>query len=218
MNILVTAGPTREYLDPVRFLSNRSSGKMGYAIADEAQARGHRVHLVSGPVSIAPSAAVRCSQVVSAQEMRGAVMEHFQWADVLVMCAAVADWRPSACAEQKLKKGSAQEGTLRLVRTADILMEVRRVRRPNQLIVGFAAETHDMLTHARDKLERKGLDLLVANDVSRTDAGFGVDTNAVTLLEKGGGQWELPLQSKQHVARAILDWIEGQSLVRSSGA
>ncbi len=206
MKILVTAGPTREYLDPVRFLSNRSSGKMGYAIAGEAQRRGHTVHLISGPVSLVAPAHVACSHICSARDMLDAVMAHLAWADVLVMCAAVADWRPRRVASQKLKKTDMQ-AELALERTADILEAVKCKRRSNQLIIGFAAETHDILKYAKKKLVHKGLDLIVANDISRKDAGFGVDTNAVTLLDKKGGQWELPLQSKNNAARSILDWV-----------
>ncbi len=207
MKILVTAGPTREYLDPIRFLSNRSSGKMGYAIADVARLRGHDVHLVSGPVSLSPPAHVMCSRITTAQEMHDVVLQQLPGMDVLVMCAAVADWRPCEVSSHKLKK-TAMQSTLQLVRTADILEAVQRIRRPEQIIVGFAAETHDVLSYARDKLVRKGMDGIVANDVSRSDAGFGVDTNAVTLIDKAGAIYAFPLQSKHEVAQKILDWIE----------
>ncbi len=207
MKILVTAGPTREHLDPVRFLSNRSTGKMGYAIADVARLRGHDVQLISGPVSISSPASIVCSRITTAQEMHDLVLEQLPDMDVLVMCAAVADWRPCEVSRHKLKK-NAMQSTLPLVRTADILEAVQRIRRPEQIIVGFAAETHDILSYARDKLDRKGMDLIVANDVSRSDAGFGADSNAVTLIDKTGAICELPLQSKHEVAKKILDWVE----------
>ena len=213
MRMIVTAGPTREYLDPVRFLSNRSTGKMGYAIAVAAQQRGHDVHLISGPVVIAPPDAVHCTQIGSAQEMHDAVLQHLHQADVLVMCAAVADWRPRQIATSKLKKHE-MEATLQLERTADILEAVKLRRRPDQLIVGFAAETDAVLDHARDKLMRKGLDAIVANDVSRADAGFGVDTNAVTLITRAGECETFPLMSKQLVAQKLIAWIEGQISAR----
>ena len=207
MKVLVTAGPTREYIDPVRFLSNRSSGKMGYAIAAEAQRRGHDVRLVSGPVSLSVPHAVDCVQVVSAQDMLEAVLHALSWADVLVMCAAVADWRPQQVASQKCKKDQ-MASTLQLERTADILEAVRAARRVDQLVIGFAAETEAVVAHAKEKLARKGLDLIVANDVSRSDAGFGVDTNVVTLIDTSGPPKELPLLSKQEVAKNLLAWIE----------
>ena len=209
MHIIVTAGPTREHLDPVRFVSNRSTGKMGYAIAAEAQLRGHTVHLISGPVAISVPTGVAATQIVSAQDMLDAVMAHLGEADVLIMCAAVADWRPREVSSRKLKK-DVMSGTLHLERTVDILAAVKTKRRPNQLIIGFAAETEDVLLYAREKLERKGLDLIVANDVSRSDAGFGVDTNVVTLLDREGGVHELALMPKREVARIILGWAEAR--------
>ena len=211
MNIVVTAGPTREHLDPVRFLSNRSTGKMGYAIADEAQRRGHAVHLISGPVAIpVPAGLVCCTQITSAQEMLDAVMETISESDVLIMCAAVADWRPCAVSSHKLKK-DAMDPVLRLEPTKDILGAVKLVRRPDQLIIGFAAETDDVLGHAREKVVRKNLDLIVANDVSRADAGFAVDTNIVSFVEKTGSVMDFPLLSKRLVGEKLMDWVEAHA-------
>lgn len=207
MHILVTAGPTREFLDPVRFLSNRSTGKMGYALAVAAHTRGHTVRLISGPVALAQPEGVLCLPVISAADMLQAVLENLAWADVLIMAAAVADWRPRMIAMQKLKKASMSD-TLRLERTQDILVAVQARRRADQYIVGFAAETDAVESAAREKLLRKGLDLMVANDVSRTDAGFGVDTNIVTLLARDREDVALPLLSKQEVAEHILARME----------
>ena len=209
MNILVTAGPTREALDPVRFLSNRSSGKMGYAIARVAAARGHEVVLVSGPVSLAAPEGLVRESVESAQEMHDMVLRCLPACDGLIMCAAVADWRPRKYSAQKLKKRNMTD-VLELERTPDILEAVRPLK-GNRIYIGFAAETENMEIEARRKLERKGLDLIVANDVSRTDAGFEVDSNAVTLIPREGQPQVVPLTSKTNVAEAILDWLEGAS-------
>lgn len=206
MNLLVTAGPTREFLDPVRFLSNRSTGRMGYALAAAGVARGHAVRLISGPVALEPPAGVALTRVTSAAEMLSAVLEALPTCEALVMCAAVADWRPRQVAAQKLKK-NAMSGTLELERTADILQAVQGVRRPDQLMIGFAAETENLTAAADGKRRAKGLDLVVANDVSRSDAGFEVDTNAVCLVSAAGVE-ALPLMPKRAVAERILDWIE----------
>ncbi len=206
MKLLVTAGPTREFLDPVRFLSNRSTGRMGYALAAAGVARGHAVRLISGPVALEPPTGTVVTRVTSAAEMLAAVLDALAACDVLVMCAAVADWRPKQVSAQKLKK-CAMSGTLELERTADILQKVREQRRPGQLVVGFAAETENLADAADGKRRAKGLDLIVANDVSRADAGFEVDTNAVCLISAAGVD-SLPLMSKRAVADRILDWIE----------
>jgi len=211
MNLLVTAGPTREFLDPVRFLSNRSTGKMGYALAEAGVARGHAVRLISGPVSLGPPEGAALTRVTSAADMLAAVLDALADCDALVMCAAVADWRPKLIALQKLKK-STMSGTLELERTADILQAVKGRRRPGQLVVGFAAETENLLAAADGKRSAKGLDLIVANDVSRDDAGFEVDTNAVCLVTASGVE-PLPLMSKRAVAERILDWIESNHRV-----
>lgn len=206
MRILVTAGPTREPLDPVRFLSNRSSGKMGYAIAAAAAARGHDVVLVSGPVALTPPAGVTLRLVETAADMLQAVEAALASCDVLVMAAAVADWRPRQASPRKLKKGGGPP-SLDLEPTADILASIRPRKGP-RLFVGFAAETHDVLREAQRKLAAKGLDLIVANDVSRADAGFEVDTNQVTLIPAGGDADAWPLLSKAEVATRLVTWIE----------
>lgn len=208
MRILVTAGPTREHLDPVRYISNRSSGKMGYAIADVARERGHEVVLVSGPVALPAPAGMLVERVVSADDMLEAVRRHFRTSDALIMAAAVADWRPAERSGQKVKKLESG-GELRLVRTPDILCELRAEKGP-RVVVGFSAETGDLLAEAKRKCEAKGLDLVVANDVSRTDAGFDVDTNAVTFVMPDGAIREMPLMSKRAVAGHIVEWVESR--------
>jgi phosphopantothenoylcysteine decarboxylase/phosphopantothenate--cysteine ligase len=205
MKILVTAGPTREALDPVRFLSNRSTGKMGYAVAAVAAAQGHEVHLISGPVSLEVPEGVAVSRVVTAAAMLEAVLADLEWCDALVMSAAVADWRPKTVAAGKLKKAD-MSATLELERTADILQAVAEQKQA-QIVVGFAAETENLLAEAQRKLAAKGLDLIVANDVSRPDAGFEVDTNAVTFVSAEGVA-ELPLMSKREVAERLVLWLE----------
>ena len=208
--VLVTAGGTREPLDTVRALTNRSSGKMGFAIAAEAARRGADTVLVAGPVALPTPAGVRRIDVETALEMRDAVLREFPDSAIAVMAAAVADFRPAARAERKLKKEDLPDGEglrLELVRNPDILAEISRDR-GSRVVVGFAAESHDVLEAARRKLARKGCDLLVANDVSRSDAGFETDENAVTLLSPGGEVEELPLLSKADVAGRLLDRIE----------
>ncbi len=205
MKLLVTAGPTREYLDPVRYLSNRSSGRMGYAVAAAAAARGHQVVLVSGPVDVPCPAGVRRVDVVSAREMLAAVRRELPACAGLVMCAAVADWRPREQAERKLKK-RAMPATLELVPNPDILSEVRAMK-ADRIFVGFAAETNDVLDEARRKLAQKGLDMIVANDVTQAGAGFEVETNIVTLLT-ADGVLPLPLMPKTDVAERIVVWME----------
>ena len=204
--VLVTAGPTREELDPVRYLSNYSSGKMGYAIARIARQRGARVILVSGPTALAAPCGVEMVQVASARQMRDAVMARLAEATVVIKAAAVADYRPTKRAEHKIKKGQEAELELILEKNPDILAELGQCK-TTQLLVGFAAETTELVENARKKLETKNLDLIVANDVSRSDAGFDVDTNAVRLLYRDGSSEELPLLSKDEVARQLLDRI-----------
>ncbi|MGI5868177.1 MAG: phosphopantothenoylcysteine decarboxylase [Kiritimatiellia bacterium] len=206
MKVLVTAGPTREHLDPVRFLSNRSSGRMGYALAEAARDRGHDVILVSGPVALPPPDGVEIVKVVSARDMLAAVSGRLPWCDTLIMCAAVADWRPASCSDEKLKKRT-METTLALVPNPDILAEIAP-RKGDRLFIGFAAETHDLLAQAQDKLARKGLDLIVANDVTQPGAGFETTTNLVTLIAAGAPPRPLPLMSKRNVADHVLAWAE----------
>jgi phosphopantothenoylcysteine decarboxylase/phosphopantothenate--cysteine ligase len=213
--VLVTAGPTYEDLDPVRFVGNRSSGRMGYAIAAELAARGAEVVLVTGPTTLSLPAVKSVVRTRTAEEMRRAVNDALPAVDALVMAAAVANYRPQTTAAQKI----AHEGgplTLTLVPTADILADAaawrRREGRERPLLVGFAAETHDVVERARAKRLRKGIDVIVANDVSRSDAGFEVETNAVTILT-GDSEESLPLQSKTAVAAALADrlerWLKG---------
>lgn len=202
VRVLVTAGPTREAIDPVRFLSNRSSGKMGYAMAQMAARHGAEVTLVSGPVAISPPAGVKLVQTTTAAEMHEAVMAGFRSADIVVKAAAVSDYRPAEPARHKLKRREKEMPVIDLEPTTDILKAIGAAKR-GQYLVGFAAETHDLADYARAKLREKNLDLLVANDVSRSDAGFDTDTNAVTLFSPDGKVEELPFGSKLEVAAGI---------------
>ena len=216
--ILVTAGPTYEDIDPVRYVGNRSSGKMGYALAAEAVHRGAVVTLVSGPTPLAPPAGADVVRVRSAAEMHAAVMARAADQDGVIMAAAVADYTPMEKAPLKLEKADGPMA-ITLGRTKDILADLGRLPsraagRP--VLVGFAAETHDVVAHARRKLQRKGVDLIVANDVSRPDAGFEGDTNAVTLVEADSEE-EVPLQSKAAVASRILDRLERLLATRARG-
>jgi phosphopantothenoylcysteine decarboxylase/phosphopantothenate--cysteine ligase len=203
--ILVTAGPTREPLDPVRYLSNRSSGKMGYAIAEVAAARGARVILVSGPTALVPPQGVDVIHVETAQQMHDAVLAKLTAATVVIKAAAVADYRPKQVAGRKLKKDEAVP-EVTLESTPDILAEVGK-RKGRRILVGFAAETEDLVENARKKLQRKNLDLMVANNVSQPGAGFDADTNAVKILDAQGKVEELPVQSKRSVADRVLDRV-----------
>ena len=206
MRLLITAGPTREPIDPVRFLSNRSSGRMGFALAERAAARGLEVTLISGPVSLATPPGVTRVDVVTAADMHAAVASHIDNAEVAIFSAAVADYTPAEVHDQKLKK-SAEILTLTLKRTVDILGSVRTAMGFQGYLVGFAAETENVLANARQKYERKGCDLLVANDVSRADIGFDQSDNEVTLLFPDGGQQTLPKAGKDRIADEILDHI-----------
>jgi len=212
MKFVVTAGPTREYLDPVRFLSNPSTGKMGFAVARAAAMRGHEVALVAGPVSLKTPKGVRRIDVTSAREMLAAVERELSQqapGTVFVSTAAVADWRPAKCASRKLKKGQMSD-TLKLVRNPDILKTVARRAKhqapacASTIFVGFAAETNDVIAEARRKCREKNLDMIVANDVTEKGSGFGVDTNRVTFVRKDGSVERLPLMTKLAVARRIV--------------
>lgn len=206
LTFLISAGPTREAIDPVRYLSNRSSGKMGYALAEAARDAGHRVVLVSGPVAIPPPPGIRVLPVISAADMLIALRRELPAADVLIMAAAVADWRPRRIARQKQKKHGRTTWTLDLVRTPDILATLAR-RKGRRYMVGFAAETGDPIPEARRKLHAKNLDLIVANDVTRPDAGFEVDTNRVTLLTAHSlHAW--PTLTKRKLAQDLIAFIE----------
>jgi phosphopantothenoylcysteine decarboxylase/phosphopantothenate--cysteine ligase len=207
--VLVTAGPTREAIDPVRFLSNHSSGKMGVALAAAAWRRGADVTLVAGPLAVAPPVGVTLVPVESTTEMRDAVAARLGRADVLVMAAAPADYQPSERAEGKLKKTGGVR-TLELRETPDILVSTKDARREGAVIVGFALETDDLLANAMKKLDGKELDLVVLNAANEPGAGFGVDTNRVTIVTRGAPEPEhLPLLDKGEVADAILDRVEG---------
>lgn len=203
MKILVTAGPTRERLDPVRFISNRSSGKMGYAIACAAKDAGHEVTLVSGPVSLPAPEGVVLVRVESAADMARAVFDAFPRQDLVVMAAAVADYRPVEISEQKIKKQPG-DFVLRLERTADILAELGKRKRPGQILAGFAAESENLLENARKKLAEKNLDWIAANTVAD---GFGTDTNTVTLLGRNGDARVIGPDSKAEVAAKLVKII-----------
>lgn len=206
--VVVSAGPTREAIDPVRFISNRSSGKMGVALAAAAWRRGADVVLVAGPVSTPLPTGVRVERVETTGQMRDAVAREIPDADVLIMAAAPADFRPRAPATSKMKK-SAEPAPIQLEGTPDILADTRPLRRNGLVTVGFALETDDALTNARAKLDAKGLDLIVLNVAGEEGAGFDVDTNRVTLVSPDEAE-ELPLSSKAEVADAILDRLEGR--------
>lgn len=202
--IVVTAGGTQEPIDPIRHIGNRSSGKMGYALAEAARDRGAAVTLITAPTALPDPSGMKIIRVRTADEMREAVMQAVNGAAALIMAAAVSDYRVEGPADRKIKRESGRL-ILELVPTVDILSEV-----PDDLIkVGFAAESEDLITNARNKLERKRLDMIVANDITAADSGFDVDTNRVTLLDKTGKVEELPLMSKREVAEAILDRLAG---------
>jgi phosphopantothenoylcysteine decarboxylase/phosphopantothenate--cysteine ligase len=203
---LITAGPTREHLDPVRFLSNGSSGKMGYALARAAAERKWQVDLVSGPVALPPPDGVTVHPVVSAGEMFETCESIFAQCDLFIAAAAVADFRPKYVAREKLKKGR-QELRLELVQTIDILQTLASRKRPNQVVVGFAAETHDLELNARCKLEDKDLDWIVANDVGSSGLGMNSDDNAVLLLARSGERFAFGPAAKIAVAGFILGKI-----------
>jgi len=202
--ILVSAGPTQEPIDPVRFISNRSSGKMGYAIAEAAQARGAQVVLVTGPTALPVPRGVEVVSVVTAEEMLKALSARLAWSTTVIMAAAVADFRPTHPASQKIKKQRGTGQTLDLERTTDILASLS-AQRTTQFMVGFAAETSNLIAHAKDKLTWKGLDLIVANDVTIEGAGFGSEQNTATLIDRQGVLTELPLMPKRAIADAILN-------------
>ncbi|GIX06402.1 MAG: peptidase ClpP [Candidatus Poribacteria bacterium] len=215
VSVLVTAGPTREPIDPVRFLSNRSSGKMGYAIAEEAALRGAQVVLVSGPTQLPSPPNVRRIQVESAEEMARAVEQTAGSAQVIFLAAAVADFTPVEVSPHKLKKGTAETWTLTLRKTPDIAASLGQ-RKGDRVLIGFAAETDDPIANARRKLTEKRLDLIVLNRVNEPGAGFEVDTNRVTLIFPDGTVEEWPLLDKREVARRLLSIVRDRLLVSSS--
>ena len=207
-HVMVTAGPTVEDLDPVRFITNRSSGRMGYSMAEAARDRGARVTLISGPVNLPPPENVETVNVRSTREMLEAVMSRLHDVTVFIGSAAVADFRPARRAEQKIKKEGRKTITVELEETEDIIAAVGAApNRERRVVAGFAAESQSLLEYAERKLREKGLDLIVANDITRADAGFGAENNAATILKRDGSRVELPLQSKRALADRTLDEI-----------
>jgi phosphopantothenoylcysteine decarboxylase / phosphopantothenate---cysteine ligase len=204
--VLVTAGATREEIDPVRFLTNRSSGRMGFAIARAAQSRGAEVTVVAGSTTVQPPRQVRTISALSTDEMRAAVLKEVESATVFIAAAAVSDYRPARRAASKLKKSDARLN-IELEPTPDILAEVSGTKRDSLLVIGFAAETDDVIAHAHEKLERKNLDAIVANDVTREGSGFDAETNIITLITRRREPVELPLMSKLDAAHRILDEV-----------
>ena len=205
LRVLVNAGPTHEAIDPVRYIANRSTGKMGYAIAAAAVSRGAEVTLVSGPTSLTTPAGVRRVDVESAAQMHDAMLAEFESADIAICSAAVADYTPATPADHKLKKSREHLDAIELTETADILADLCAAK-GSRVVVGFAAETDDLLAHAQEKLERKGADLIVANDVSRPESTFGADTNRVALVSAGSVE-QLETMPLADVANAILDAV-----------
>lgn len=206
VNILVTAAGTREPIDPVRYIGNRSSGKMGYAIAEAARDLGANVTLISGPSALPPLAGVNFFKVESARDMRRLVLENFPESQIVIKAAAVADYRVKNVADHKIKKND-EELTLVLEKNPDILKELGQKKQKGQVLVGFAAETQNLIQYAQSKLEKKNLDMIVANDVSKPQAGFNVDTNLIKLLKRDGSIEELPLMSKKDLAYIILNHV-----------
>jgi len=215
MRLLITAGPTREPIDPVRFLSNRSSGRMAYALAEAACEAGHEVVLISGPVTIPAPEGAALIKVETAQEMFDAVQIYLSGCDVAIFSAAVADYRPVQFAVHKMKK-SADKLTLELERTEDILGSAREKLGFSGFLVGFAAETENLIAHAQEKLERKGCDMIVANDVSQAGIGFDSAENEVTLCLPGGRTIPIPRQSKVALARVLIAQITQLSAPQAS--
>jgi phosphopantothenoylcysteine decarboxylase/phosphopantothenate--cysteine ligase len=205
VRFVVTAGPTREAIDPVRFISNRSSGKMGYAIAEAALAQGNEVTLISGPAAISPPRGATFVSITTSDELHDAVQRALPTCDVLVMCAAVADYKPAAISPRKMKKRNAPFA-LRLIATRDILASLPKSNR-RFLVVGFAAETHDLKINAREKLLRKNCDLMVANDVSGKDSGMESDENEVVILFRNGEMKKISRAPKKIIARELVKII-----------
>lgn len=205
-HILITVGGTREAIDPVRFISNHSSGKMGFAVADAAASRGATVTIVAGATSVEPPAGIKKIRALAARDMFDAVMKELPDSTIFIGAAAVADYTPAKSADAKIKKDGRDSMTLELKKTPDILSEVSKRRSAGQLVVGFAAETNDVITYAKIKMGKKGLDMVVANDITKAGAGFNSDTNIATLITPSG-EIDLPLMSKRELADKILDEI-----------
>ncbi len=206
LKVLVTAGPTREPIDPVRYITNRSSGKMGYALAEAALQMGAEVTLVSGPVSLTPPAGARVLPVETTEDLLSVMQAEAPAQDIIIQAAAPADYRPREVADQKIKKQAGEPFTLVMAETPDVAKAVGRTRRADQFIAGFAAETEKLTEHAAEKLERKNLDMIIANDVTRPGAGFDVDTNIITVITKEGSK-DYPMMTKKELARVILEEI-----------
>ncbi|WP_196594625.1 bifunctional phosphopantothenoylcysteine decarboxylase/phosphopantothenate--cysteine ligase CoaBC [Pectinatus sottacetonis] len=206
-NILITAGGTREPIDPVRYIGNRSSGKMGYALAEEAARRGAKVTLISGQTSLTVSSSIELIKIETAKQMQQYVEEKFTDSDIIIMAAAVADYCVSKVAEQKIKK-AANNFTINLVKNPDILLNLGNKKNPGQILVGFAAETQNLIEYAQEKLKRKNLDMIIANDVSKSNAGFNSDTNIVKIITKNKSVEDIPLMKKTTLAGIILDKIQ----------
>ena len=206
MKVLVTAGPTREYIDPVRFITNHSTGKMGYAIAENCMRRGADVTLVTGPTSIKKPDFVKVIDIISADDMFNAVKDNMENMDIIIKAAAVADFTPQAYVDEKIKKENKADIGISLKKTTDILSYLGEHKKANQFICGFAMETQNVIENARGKLNRKHADMIVANSLKQEGAGFGVDTNIVTIITKDGEE-QLPIMSKEKVASVIIDNI-----------
>lgn len=210
LKFVVTAGPTRESIDPVRYITNHSSGKMGYAIAERAAKRGAEVVLISGPTHLPTPPGVQRIDVISTNDMYEAAMNHLEWADVFIKSAAVADYRPKSVAANKIKKGEG-DLTIEFTRNPDILKELGKRKRDGQILVGFAAETQELITNAKNKVETKNLDFIVANDLTKEGAGFQSDTNIVTIIDKYGNMEHYDLMPKKELADTILNKIKSLS-------
>ena len=206
LKVLVTAGPTREPIDPVRYITNRSSGKMGYALAEAALQMGAEVTLVSGPVTLTPPAGTRVLPVETTEDLLTVMQAEAPAQDIIIQAAAPADYRPREVADQKIKKQAGEPFTLVMAETPDVAKAVGKARRADQFIAGFAAETEKLTEHAAEKLERKNLDMIIANDVTRPGAGFDVDTNIITVITKEGSK-DYPMMTKKELARVILEEI-----------
>lgn len=202
--LLITAGPTREALDPVRFITNHSSGKMGYALAASAHALGAKVHLVSGPVSLSPPPGVVVHKVESAEEMMEVSKSLFDKVDGCIFCAAVADYRPVSISDQKIKKDE-ETFTLAMTKNPDIALEFGKHKKPQQISIGFALETHDVLAYGKSKLEKKNFDAVVINNAMEEGAGFGTETNKVVIYTQRGALMEIPMATKSEIANHIMD-------------
>ncbi len=211
-NILVTAGPTYEKIDPVRFIGNYSSGKMGYAIADEAARRGANVTIISGPVSIQPqSQSIQVINVESAREMQAHCLKLFPDNDIAIMCAAVADYAPAHVAEKKIKREKANELVIHLVKNPDIAASLGAIKKPHQKLIGFALETNDETQNALAKLKSKNLDMIILNSLRDNGAGFGTDTNKISIFTADGVKTDFPLKAKNDVAKDVIDSIVGNT-------